>query len=290
VHLSEVPVSVSITRVTPTDSGAMQRSSMSGSRRSAQNGESEVPGSGAKKPRASAFYQQRLPAWNPVLTPAMIYVVLLSTGCLFIALGVALYVASAGVVELKYTYDGNGTVANCAGANGTNVKSCTISFKVPSDMAPPVYVYYELSNFYQNHRRYVQSRNYPQSMGTIYTDASSLSTCDPLIKASNGKILHPCGLIANSFFNGECFSSPIYPTSPSAPMLTPHTSKTFHSASSQTPFAPRTQIAFLSLALSAVQTRMAGLKMELPGPLIRPLSSCPSQRLITLRTLPGCPF
>jgi len=32
-------------------------------------------------------------------------------------------------------------------------------------MIAPVYVYYQLDNFYQNHRRYVKSRDYKQLMG-----------------------------------------------------------------------------------------------------------------------------
>jgi hypothetical protein len=67
-------------------------------------------------------------------------------------------------------------------------------------MTAPVYVYYELQNFYQNHRRYVKSRSDTQLAGTIYTDESKVSDCDPL-RSRNGKILHPCGLVANSYFN-----------------------------------------------------------------------------------------
>jgi len=67
-------------------------------------------------------------------------------------------------------------------------------------MKAPVFVYYELQNFYQNHRRYVKSRSDTQLAGTIYTDENKVSDCDPL-RSRNGKILHPCGLVANSFFN-----------------------------------------------------------------------------------------
>jgi hypothetical protein len=168
---------------------------------------SEVPGTGERKPRAHPFYQQRLPAWQPVLTPNIIYLVLTCTGALFIALGIALLVASNNVVELKAQYDGANTPtaqSSCSGVSfATGSKLCTISFVVPSTMKAPVYVYYELTNFYQNHRRYVQSRSFPQTMGTIYTDSSNLVACDPLrVNPTTGKVLHPCGLIANSFFNG----------------------------------------------------------------------------------------
>lgn len=72
-------------------------------------------------------------------------------------------------------------------------------------MTAPVYVYYELQNFYQNHRRYVKSRNDKQLAGTMYTDPAQLSDCDPL-RTVNGKVLDPCGLIANSYFNGMLFA------------------------------------------------------------------------------------
>ena len=38
-----------------------------------------------------------------------------------------------------------------AGGNGTQ---CQVSMTLTSDMAAPIFVYYELTHFYQNHRRY----------------------------------------------------------------------------------------------------------------------------------------
>lgn len=80
----------------------------------------------------------------------------------------------------------------------------------------PVYVYYKLENFYQNHRRYVKSRVISQLKGT-YKEVGGLSECDPVIKVEhlwnhqkynkNGLKLKdsdpaiPCGLIAKSYFN-----------------------------------------------------------------------------------------
>lgn len=37
----------------------------------------------------------------------------------------------------------------------------------PRYMEPPTYVYYELENYYQNHRRYVKSRNSYQLLGEV---------------------------------------------------------------------------------------------------------------------------
>lgn len=61
--------------------------------------------------------------------------------------------------------------------------------------------YYRLTNYYQNHRRYVQSEDTTQLRG----DSQSVSTidngnCKP-ITSQNGKAYYPCGLIANSVFN-----------------------------------------------------------------------------------------
>jgi len=72
-------------------------------------------------------------------------------------------------------------------------------------MKAPVYLYYQMNNYYQNHRRYVKSRNDKQLAGTFYSDTSQLADCDPL-RSLNGKVLDPCGLIAYSVFNG---ASPI---------------------------------------------------------------------------------
>jgi len=93
---------------------------------------------------------------------------------------------------------------------------CRITFTIEKDMKAPVYLYYQLDNFYQNHRRYVQSRSDAQLRG----DASaSTSDCSPLTTTGGGMYkynstaetsignnetdytLMPCGLIANSLFN-----------------------------------------------------------------------------------------
>lgn len=67
--------------------------------------------------------------------------------------------------------------------------------------------YYQLTNFYQNHRRYVSSFDSNQLIAKSGFDSASVSTdCDPLTKDSTGKVYYPCGLIANSLFN-DTFSN-----------------------------------------------------------------------------------
>ena len=72
-----------------------------------------------------------------------------------------------------------------------------------------VYMYYGLTNYYQNHRRYVKSRDDNQLNGQE-TDPDSLSTdCKPYDKIGSGNEsgsgFAPCGAIANSLFNGKLY-------------------------------------------------------------------------------------
>jgi hypothetical protein len=80
-------------------------------------------------------------------------------------------------------------------------------------MKGPVFLYYRLTNFYQNNRRYVKSFDVKQLGGAANTD---LDNCEPLKHASNNTVVvngvstpvqptaiyYPCGLIANSMFSG----------------------------------------------------------------------------------------
>lgn len=135
-------------------------------------------------------------------------VTFLLIGVPFIIIGYVLKTASDGVVEYVVQYDGAGTseaqYSACHIDNGTQSRMCSVTISVAAKMAPPVYVYYQLDNFYQNHRRYVKSRSDKQLAGAEYTDSSAVSDCDPLRTATDGnvtRLLDPCGLIANSYFN-----------------------------------------------------------------------------------------
>ena len=79
-------------------------------------------------------------------------------------------------------------------------------------MSGPVFLYYELTNFYQNHRRYVKSRDDDQLAAgdSVSPSASAYSSnCDPWVystyESSSGVStdtqLYPCGLVARSVFN-----------------------------------------------------------------------------------------
>lgn len=89
-----------------------------------------------------------------------------------------------------------------------DVAQCVIQFHIPVDLKPPVLFYYQLTNFYQNHRRYVKSLDTNQLLGNAVSNGSIKSgACDPLTTNSEGVAYYPCGLIANSVFN-DTFTNP----------------------------------------------------------------------------------
>lgn len=67
-----------------------------------------------------------------------------------------------------------------------------------------VYMYYGLTNYYQNHRRYVKSRDDNQLLGHLELTPSN--DCNPYqIDKKTQKPYAPCGAIANSLFNGNYY-------------------------------------------------------------------------------------
>jgi hypothetical protein len=127
---------------------------------------------------------------NTMLTFTFFAVVLLS-------LGVLLFITSGQVWEEVVQYDrkcypvtGSGTDAeweftfprgSIADANPTMCESNELFIHVENDLQDTVYVYYQLENFYQNHRRYVKSTDTDQLAGK-YKDVASLTKCEPIIK------------------------------------------------------------------------------------------------------------
>lgn len=94
------------------------------------------------------------------------------------------------------------------GNNSVETFVCSLQFSVSDDLKPPVLLYYRLTNFYQNHRRYVKSLATEQLKGTAVNN-NSLGDCAPLnTEKRTGKPYYPCGLIANSVFN-DTFLNPI---------------------------------------------------------------------------------
>ncbi|XP_024944337.1 cell cycle control protein 50A isoform X2 [Cephus cinctus] len=168
-----------------------------------------------KKPSDSAFKQQRLPAWQPILTAGTVLPTFFVIGIAFIPVGIGLLYFSDEVKERSIDYtncisnnterDGNFTkCSELIEKNSTLNCFCSLNFTLPYDFGGMVYMYYGLTNFYQNHRRYVKSRDDNQLLGKLSDVVSS--DCEPFayVESNDIKIpIAPCGAIANSLFSDE---------------------------------------------------------------------------------------
>uniref|UniRef100_A0A0E0G235 ALA-interacting subunit n=1 Tax=Oryza nivara TaxID=4536 RepID=A0A0E0G235_ORYNI len=167
------------------------------------DGGAAAPRRNTRKPKYSKFTQQELPACKPILTPKWVISVFVLVGVIFVPIGLVSLKASRKVVEIVDRYDDACVPANTTDKlayiqNPTISKNCRRTLTVPKDMDAPIFVYYQLDNFYQNHRRYVKSRSDAQLRDP--KKANDTSTCDPEGTA-NGMAIVPCGLIAWSIFN-----------------------------------------------------------------------------------------
>lgn len=159
----------------------------------------------SKRPSGSAFKQQRLPAWQPMLTAGTVLPSFFIIGIAFIPVGIALLYFSNSVSEkvIDYTDCANDANITCKSilANSTMKNEtcrCRVEFNLTEDFRGEVFMYYGLNNFYQNHRRYVKSRDDDQLLGKLENKPSD--DCAPF-QYDNGKPIAPCGSIANSLFN-----------------------------------------------------------------------------------------
>ncbi|KAI8321501.1 Lem3/Cdc50 [Martensiomyces pterosporus] len=191
----------------------------------------------SKRPSNTAFKQQRLRAWQPLLTPKSVLPTFFIIGIIFAPIGGWLLWASERVNEIRLDYTRCMDLPNTSTTldsslyeyhlHGIDSKSipkptekfdsdtriCSIVFNLPKDLDPSVFLYYRLTNFYQNHRRYTKSFDVDQLKGKRRS-ASEIQggDCSPLdVHSENGskkKPYYPCGLIANSMFN-DTISQPM---------------------------------------------------------------------------------
>ncbi|XP_066403504.1 cell cycle control protein 50A [Molothrus aeneus] len=175
-----------------------------------------VPGGGAvggggggavktRKPDNTAFKQQRLPAWQPILTAGTVLPAFFIIGLIFIPIGIGIFVTSNNIREYEIDYTGTEPSSPCnkclnVSWDSTSPCTCTINFTLEHAFESNVFMYYGLSNFYQNHRRYVKSRDDSQLNGDNSSLLNPSKECEPY-RTNEDKPIAPCGAIANSMFN-----------------------------------------------------------------------------------------
>ncbi|XP_018423839.1 PREDICTED: cell cycle control protein 50C-like [Nanorana parkeri] len=161
----------------------------------------------SKCPDNMAFKQQRLPAWRPLLTAESVLSSFFIIGLFCLAVGISWVVATTNVKEIRISYSDYCSDCTKLRENSSNSEtpcSCTINFSITESFKGDVFMYYGLSNFFQNHRRYVISKFDAQLLGRNVTNSESikkLGYCAPFSVYNNGTPIAPCGAIANSMFN-----------------------------------------------------------------------------------------
>ncbi|CAH6720445.1 alkylphosphocholine resistance protein Lem3p [[Candida] jaroonii] len=196
----------------------------------------EQPPTKSNKPGNNAFRQQRLKAYNPVFTAKMVVPLLLVIALIFIPLGAAMWLASHRIEDFAIDYSHCELLANRNTFTEIpdeylqyNLKNknwakpqwklatdedqdfedernvCQIQFNLAEGLKAPIYLFYRLEKFHANHRRYVISFSEEQIIGHAASEDTVKHTsgqnCQPMSTNDDGKIIYPCGLIANSLFN-----------------------------------------------------------------------------------------
>lgn len=148
-----------------------------------------------KKSIIYRFKQQQLKSWQHYWTPLCLIITYFIISLVFIIIGIAFIICSFSRKECKISYENFDSSSFTLEINESTCTGPSRPFQRDT------YVYYELHSFFQNHKSYLTSKSHSQLMGRIYTKEQDVFLCKPRISNSDGKILHPCGLIAYSIFN-----------------------------------------------------------------------------------------
>ena len=94
-----------------------------------EDGHITVSGPGtlkSKKPDNTAFKQQRLPAWQPILTAGTVLPAFFVIGLLFIPIGIGLYVTSNNIKEFEVGTPNTPSIMYCYTVGLICCQSCTV--------------------------------------------------------------------------------------------------------------------------------------------------------------------
>lgn len=144
-----------------------------------------------EKPNGSAFQQQKLAHFYAQNNPPSSIICLFIVACAFIPIGAAIIVASDAIYEKDVRYDNirsytynscNEGAISYTTSDGIPVSMGCVSrttFTIDEKISGPVYLYYRLTNFYQNYRPYAKSLSEDQVQGGDTRDSDWLGDCDP---------------------------------------------------------------------------------------------------------------
>ncbi|KAK1793631.1 hypothetical protein P4O66_012010, partial [Electrophorus voltai] len=155
------------------------------------------------RPDNTAFTQQRLPAWQPILSAGIVIPGFTLIGLAFIGVGVALFVTSQKITDLEIDYTGVAATSPCFKCTSFAAENCMcqMEFTLTTLFEGPVFFYYGLTSYYQNFRTYGVSKDGYQLSGDTYYFNNPQDSCAPYQYDSNNNPIVPCGSIANSMFS-----------------------------------------------------------------------------------------
>lgn len=105
-------------------------------------------------------------------------------------------------ITIKTCDDYLNTIPKCVRAASRilfNKCTCVVSIEVKQRMKLPIFMYYELNNFYTSHRRLVQSWDGYHYRGERHTVTTR--ECYTYSTNNAGDVYFPCGMLPNSIFN-----------------------------------------------------------------------------------------
>ncbi|KAK6227511.1 LEM3/CDC50 family protein [Colletotrichum tabaci] len=214
----------------------------------------------SRRPKDTPLNQQRMKAWQPIFSPKTSIKTFLAVGIVCLAIGAFWIAQNKKIREVRFDYTRCHEIdlydepelmpsentfrhfkASSTGHPLTqwkrsnqsltfdgitkNYTMCTIDFFLPDDLQPPVLFYYHLTEFHQNHRKYVTSLDKSQLKGKDVSRGSVKDSCFPVTSSGRDggeeKVIYPCGAIANSIFN-DTFADPQRLLGPDADQPVPY--------------------------------------------------------------------
>lgn len=144
------------------------------------------------------FRQQNMWALKPVWSPKCIMIMYFIVAIVFIPVGTVVLVQSLQMMRTdSVRYDDIELCDIGETSSTTTVNTCVIPINITKETKAPSYMYYGLVNYFQNARRYIDSRSAEQLRGQANPDTG-------LCKSDIGEEIAeavPCGLTAFSMFN-----------------------------------------------------------------------------------------
>jgi hypothetical protein len=155
--------------------------------------------------KQSKFRQQKFPGWRPLPTISCITIIFIVFGILCIIIGILILIFTGMIKEYKYHY-------KCS-------TECSLSPIIPEEMKSPIMIYYQIDDFRENHRFYMDNKNDKQLKGeeVSKSDLEKSGECENSLyiedfreygisipsSLSDNDIAFPCGLKAKSYFQDE---------------------------------------------------------------------------------------